>query len=215
MNENEFAIEVKNTVSKQAEISEMVKQLQVVNQETYSQAGNILMSIKKLSAYLSGLYAEPKKKAAEAHKSICAKEKELLSPLQSIEIQVKAKMSAYLDAEERRRAAEEKARQAEAEKMMALSVEAQKSGDSEMAQEAAATAAVQASTVTYQRPAAPGVSSRKIWKYRIVNMERIPIMYLIPNDAALSALARSLKDSCIVQVPGVEFYYETSIAGRF
>jgi len=214
MNEKQFAIEVKYTIERQSEISESAKQLQIVNQETYLLAGNMLMSIKKLATYFVSLYAEPKKKAADAHKTICAKEKELLVPLQQAELQVKSKISAYLDAEEKRRIAEEEVRRKESEKMMALSLEAQASGDSEMAQEAAATAAIQASTVTYQRPTAPGISSRKIWRYRVTNIEEVPRMYLIVNDSALSALTRSLKDSCIVTIPGIEFYYETSIAGR-
>lgn len=61
------------------------------------------------------------------------------------------------------------------------------------------------------------VATRDNWKYRVVNIKKVPDQYLLPpeervNKSVLNALARSQKDKA--SVPGIEFYSEESIASR-
>lgn len=60
--------------------------------------------------------------------------------------------------------------------------------------------------------ATKGVSTRKLWKHRVVNATLIPRLFLIPDEKALAALAISQKENA--NVPGVEFYAEESVAVR-
>lgn len=50
------------------------------------------------------------------------------------------------------------------------------------------------------------------WKYRVVDVGKIPREYMIPNDAMLKSIAKQQHDKN--PIPGVEFYNEPHIAVR-
>ena len=52
-------------------------------------------------------------------------------------------------------------------------------------------------------------TTRKTWKYKVINTKLIPRQYMTHDDDALSALAKALKEKA--EVPGIEFYMEESI----
>lgn len=61
------------------------------------------------------------------------------------------------------------------------------------------------------------VGTREVWKYRIVDIKKVPEAFLVPpeervNKAALNALARSQKDKA--KVKGIEFYSEETLQSR-
>lgn len=61
------------------------------------------------------------------------------------------------------------------------------------------------------------VSTREVWKYRIVDIKKVPEAFLVPvedrvNKGALNALARSQKDKA--KVKGIEFYCEETLQSR-
>lgn len=61
------------------------------------------------------------------------------------------------------------------------------------------------------------VSTRDIWKYRIVDIKKVPEEFLVPvedrvNKSALNALAKSMKDKA--KVKGIEFYCEEILQSR-
>lgn len=61
------------------------------------------------------------------------------------------------------------------------------------------------------------VSTQSNWKYRIVDIKKVPEEFLVPveervNKAALNAMARSMKDKA--KVKGIEFYAEESLRSR-
>jgi hypothetical protein len=130
--------------------------------------------------------------------------------------------------QEQRRKAEQaereaaEARKKAADALLAQAMEAEESGDALTAQimaEAAASAesgkgsAVAVAAV----PKAQGVQTRKNWKAKIVDDAAVPVsfagMCLRPVDVtALNRLAVTSKGT--MQVPGVVFYQEESIALR-
>jgi hypothetical protein len=58
-----------------------------------------------------------------------------------------------------------------------------------------------------------GISTKKVWKYRVTDTALIPREYLIVNDKMLGEVARATKGA--LKVSGVEFYPEETIsAGR-
>jgi hypothetical protein len=204
MNEQELSIDVKKTAT---------TELVVMDQQSFEVAGAFLTTLKSKMKQVTEFFAESKKKAAEAHKAICANESALLNPLKDAESQVKAKMSAYLAAEEAKRRAEEERQAKEAEKMMALAAEATACGDDSMAEEATMEAALQSVKVSCA-PKAAGISSRKIWKFRIVDKTKVPAEFMIVNEAAISGFCKTFKDSPTIEIAGIEFYTETQISAR-
>lgn len=118
-----------------------------------------------------------------------------------------AELQAKLRAE-----AEEKARK-EQEKLLAQAAKAAEQGKTEKADMLLDKAEnVQAFVPVIQavETKVAGVSTRKVWKYRIVDVNKLPREYMVPNDAMLSAFAKSTQGN--IPVAGVEFYSEAVLA---
>ncbi len=203
MNENPttFEVEAQNELAKMpgAEIT-------VTDQQSYEAAGEILRNIATVKKNIKAHFAEPKKKAAEAHKAICALENNLLSQVADRETEIRQKMTVYWQAEQKRIAAEEERKRKEAEEMAKLAQEAEAAGDTETAVEAVAMAAVTQATVT-EAPKAAGISFREVWRAKVIDPDKVPREYLIVNQSALDAVAKATRGS--IKIAGVEFVKET------
>jgi hypothetical protein len=105
----------------------------VTGKESYDFAMDFLKNIKSVGKNISEYWAEPKKKANEAWKVICAKEKEMLSPLEQAEATIKTKMKNYADEQARIereiQRKQEEARRIEADRLMKEAAEAESQGD--------------------------------------------------------------------------------------
>lgn len=198
---NNYEMEARNELAKMpgAEIT-------VTDQQTYEAAGEILRNIATVKRAIKEKFADPKKKAAEAHKAICNLENEMLSQVTMRENEIRQKMTAYWQAEQARIAAEEARRREEAEKLAALAQEAEAAGETEMAMEAVAEAAIQEATVTYT-PKAAGVSMREVWEAVVTDKSKVPLEYMEVNLPALNAVARATKGT--LNIPGVQFVKKT------
>lgn len=189
----------------------------------FEKAGDYLVShIKDGQKKIDVLFDPTIKAAHEAHREACAAKKAMRDPLDEAERIAKDKLKAYkeevarLQREAERKAIAEAAKlQEEAAKLQAQSAKALAKGDESKAQEkaeAAEAASVQAAQVQVAAVApAPlkkfaGFSIRKVWKWKVVDAARIPREYLVPNEAALNALAKSTKGS--MKIDGIEFYEE-------
>lgn len=53
---------------------------------------------------------------------------------------------------------------------------------------------------------------RRVWKYRIVDVNLIPRDYMQPNETMIGQIVRAGKDT--VRIPGVEVYFEETLAAR-
>ncbi len=56
------------------------------------------------------------------------------------------------------------------------------------------------------------VATKKLWKFRVVDLQKIPRDYLIPNEKLLQAIATGSKEQA--NIPGVEFFYEETISAK-
>lgn len=131
------------------------------------------------------------------------------------ETKIKAAMLTYQREEERKRqvaeaAAREAARKEQErvnEEAMLAAERAQANHDTETADAIiAAVPIVQPVPVPVATPKIQGISTRQVWKFRIVDAKAVPDEYKTINEALLGSLARSTKGG--VKVPGVEFYPE-------
>lgn len=154
--------------------------------------------------------------------------------LDKVEKVLKASITTF-DQEQRRLAAEaekerrrleqlERERQAEeqknAEALLVQAEQAAASGDTAAAealeeqamavQQVATPISVSVPITTVEKPR--GAAVRKIWKCRIVDPKAVPAEFLMPNEKALDAYAKSMKENAILS--GCEFYSEDSLAIR-
>lgn len=120
--------------------------------------------------------------------------------------------------QEQERKLQEAARKEEEKKRAQLETRAQKAeekGNPEKAQELREKQAdvfVPAPTLQSTVVKPKGIATKKIWKYRIVDEAAIPRKYLIPNEKMLGELARATRG--VVEIAGVEFYAEDTLAAR-
>ena len=199
MNENiiekqeEFKQEV--MVAAQAEIT-------VVDQVSYAAANDLIARLQGVRKEVVARFADPKKKAAEAHKAVCELEKSFLAPVDEKIRLLKSSTTNWYAAEQRRIAAEEERKRKEAEELAALSAEAESTGDIVTAAEAVAAAAIAQATVTVM-PKCTGTSMREVWKAVVVDVSQLPREYMIVNQSMLDKMAQATKGA--VPIPGVRF----------
>jgi hypothetical protein len=114
--------------------------------------------------------------------------------LEEAERILKGKIAEYLEAQER---ANEEALQAAA--------------DAETGEEASSALAQVAPVTT-----APGTSTRKVWRWEIVNTDAVPREFLTVDEQALAKYVRAAKESggAPYGIPGIRFYQETKIVAK-
>lgn len=217
--ENELAVQVFGIESR---AEEMI----VDNDQQYAEAGELGAMLKQKIAEVAEFFAPMKKSAHDAHKQVCDREKQMLSPLKNAESILKKNMGAYaLKKEEERRAAEDAARclaQEEADKRLAMAIEAEKNGDSnaanaamldaEIADSVARTAVVESETLK-----AKGVSVQKDWEITDIEPDKVPIsiagINIRPVDtAAVMKLIRASKGA--INIEGITYREKAKMSFR-
>jgi len=204
---------------------EAARAIKITTNDDYEGAGKFLVEIKKRAKQVEGYWKPLKEKARAAWQDVVDKEKAMLAPLNKAEKIIKADMVRYTaEQEAARRAAEEEARrrqQEERDRLLAEAIAAEKAGNSASAAASVAMAEMvedmAAPVVVPEAPKAAGVSVRKSWKARVVDADKVPVaangIVIRPIDAAaLNNIARLTKGTA--QIPGVEFYEESTIGAR-
>lgn len=209
-----------NEIAIRQEVSGVTIQVEAMivdSEETYQQAAQLGIAIKTQAKKVAEFFGPMKKKASDAHKEICNREKMMLSPLQAAEKALKNKMGTYrLEEDRRRREAEEQARRAAEEERRRKEEEAlamEKAGREEEAYAALAEAEVAetAAKVGIYAPApqkVKGVSVSKDWEIVRIDDAKVPIIIagavIRPVDqAAIMRLIRATKGG--ISIPGVEY----------
>lgn len=115
--------------------------------------------------------------------------------------------------EAKRKEAEQLASEGKAEEAEKARLEAEKAAAK------AAERAMQAEEISIPVPIVAskvekikGIATKTIWKFRIVDVNKIPRKYMIPNEKLLGEIARATKD--LVKIEGVEFYSEDIMSSR-
>ena len=198
---------MENIIEKQEEFKQEVMvaakaDITVVDQATYAAANNLIARLQSVRKEVVARFADPKKKAAEAHKAVCELEKSFLAPVDEKIRLLKTSTTNWYTAEQRRIEAEAERKRRDAEALAALSAEAEAQGDSDTAAEAVAEAALAEATVTAM-PKCAGTSMREVWKAVVVDVSQLPRQYMIVNQSMLDRMAQATKGA--VPVPGVRF----------
>lgn len=219
--ENELAI--------REEVSGVTIQVEgmiVDSEEAYQMAAELGTAIKTQAKKVAEFFAPMKKRASDAHKEICAREKMMLSPLQAAEKELKNKMGTFrMEEDRRRREAEEQARRAAQEEQRRKEAEAMALADQGREDEAyAALAEAEVAenivkTGIYAPPTqkAAGVSVSKDWAITKIDHALVPVevagAIIRPVDeAAIMRLIRATKGG--IKIPGVEYTEKARMSFR-
>lgn len=199
--ETENTSMVENQAQLRAEVQNVcAAEIIVVDQDTYVQANDLIGKLQTVRKEVVARFADPKKKAAEAHKAICALEKDFLNPLDSRISALKNSTTNWYAAEQARIRAEEDRKRREAEEAARLAAEAEAQGETEMAQEAVIEATMAQASVSVM-PKVKGTSMREVYRAVVVDVNALPREYMMPNQAMIDKVVQSTKGA--LQIPGV------------
>lgn len=191
--------------------------LVVADNETRTGVIEGIKSVKKRRDEIVEFFAVMKSTAHKAWKAIVSKEKSYTDILDRVERIVKSKVLVYDDALrkkhefERRLLQAEVDRKAEKERQRLLK-ESEKLKTPQLKEERLeAAAAVTAPVVEVAVPEKQkGEATRKIWKARVIDPDKVPKEWWIIDEKALDAFAKATKGN--KEVPGVQFYSEDQLA---
>lgn len=187
---------------KQEIIAQAKAEITVVDQVSYIAANDLIGKLQSVRKEVIARFKDPKAKAAEAHKAVCALEKSFLEPVDEKIRLLKDSTTAWYAAEQRRLEAEAERQRNEAEEYVRLAADAESNGDSDTAS-AAVFEAVMAKAEVTAMPKVAGTSMRETWEAVVFDESKVPREYLMVNLSALNAVAKATKGKAAI--PGVKF----------
>jgi len=203
-NMDDLAVDYKNSA----------KLIVIENQRDYEFQVNVIRIIKEKWAQVEQLRKELKKPVDDAAKNIQNRFKPILDNLKDAEGIRRRRLYDY-DAEQVRIAAEQKAVLDEEIRKKQDRIETEAIKAREDGNEAKAVSLETQSNIlaTAQahigRQKTKGVAKVITWKYRVIDLKKVPREWMMINDKALGQFARSTKGQ--VEVEGIEFYSESNI----
>jgi len=191
----------------------------ITNNIDYERVGDELKQIKSIFNALDTKRKKATMPIDNAKKEIMNWFRRPLERLETAESKRKRAMLTYQQEQERKRREEEarlqeKARK-EAERLAARAEKAEANGNIEKAetlrqeaQEKEMLTPVVASPVEK----VAGISTKKVWKFEIVNEDLIPREYMIADEARIGKVVRATAGT--LTIPGVRIYAEDVLAAR-
>lgn len=217
-----------DTTDLQAEGSALVTRahaLVITDDTTYKTAVAFMNDCAGRRRAIVEKFADPKKKAHEAHKSICALESELLTVVDRAEREAKKRIGDYAAEQQRRaeaerRRLEDEARKREEDRRLAEALDAEEAGDEETAMEIISEPI--APPPVHIAPATPkvaGVQFRETWTFECTSLldvvrhvaahpEDVNLLQL--NTVAVRQMVNARKS--LLKVPGIRVYSEKTVA---
>lgn len=203
----------------------------ITSHEELEGANAMIQDIKAMQKQINDFFDPHVKRAHEAHKALTMDRQKFLGPLIHAEGQLKTVANRFIlmerqKAEEERqrleaeaRAVEEQRRKVEAERMRKEAEKLRKAGEAEASKalQAEAKAVVAAPIhVVVDAPAAPplpkGMTPTVRWGFKVVDITRVPLEYLIVNEEMVARIASAMKER--MSIPGLEAVKIEGIASR-
>lgn len=203
-------------------IVEQVRSLVVKDQESYQKGASLKVIISAFKKMLE-IYFNPKVSLIkEKYDEEKAQRDKYLKPAKELDDEVKDKLKIYERQKEKEAAeAKRKADKERQDKIDAETVRRKVEAEQKVKDEAEVMGVdvaevkvdeieeVQPEDVEVAQPIATidkvkGLGIRKVWKAKILNIEKVPRTYMIPDMVRLNDLARKNKSK--MSIPGVEFY---------
>lgn len=211
--------ETQAVVDRSESLALQLQTYKVTCQDEYNTAGEHLKSVKNATKQLDDLRMSMTKPLDESKKRIMDFFRKPQDILTVAEGALKRSMLAYQQEQERKRREEEarlqeKARR-EAERLAARAEKADANGNAEKAailRQEAQEKEMAAPVVESRVEKVAGVSTKKVWKFEIINEDLIPREYMTPDEARIGKVVRATTGT--MQIPGVRIYSEDTLAAR-
>lgn len=204
----------------------------VDNPDDYVRAGEFIAGAKQLAEQIKKEFAEPKRKAHEAHKAIVAMEANALKPVEQAIAAASATALAWKQAEDRK--AKEQFDREQAERRAALEKQKleeaatlEQWGETDAAAQKLCEAIVPIRPTPFESaaPKVAGLSTRKQWKARIVNQMLVHRAYCLPDQTLVNRAVQNFYaynknptdeqvQALLDEIGGIEIYLDESFAGR-
>lgn len=202
----------KKMAAKEADAMAYAVALVIADNDTYTKADQFCVALKGLEKEIIADFADSKKAADIAHKTITAQEKSHLEKVIPPRNMVKQKMAVYQDAQEKLRREEEERQQAAAQKLaddaaLEAAKQAEASGNHEEAEAIIQTPVVAVPVFIPRTIPKVATMMQKRWTFRVVNAALVPRQYLIVDEKALLKQAQATGKNLVV--PGVEFFQKS------
>lgn len=201
-----------------AGLLERARALRITGPDQYNVAGEELVGIKTVVNSIRRLFAEPKKKAHEAHVAITQAEGKLLAIPTEAERLYKIEMGRFLAEHERQQREQERQiqeqlkRQEEDRRLTEAQTLAETGHQAEA--ESLLDRPVLAPVVEMQPLKAAGVSTREKFAFRIVDPAAIKREYLTPDEKKIGKLVDALGADAVGVVGGIEVYTDKVVSVR-
>lgn len=199
-------------------LTEVGLSINITDNDSYLHAIRLLISHKEMQKKIIGYFEATKKNTYNAWKGICKLESDELAKLNPSGKHLKTEIGRWIDQQGRIRREEEarfreEVRRLAEERQLAEALQAEAEGDDAAAKEILEEKVfIIPPVVPSLTPKAQGVSSRVVWKFRIINESAIPRQYLMVNESAIRQVVFALKDK--TSIAGVEVYSVREIAAR-
>jgi hypothetical protein len=184
--------------------------VRVADNSDYEQASTILRDIKGRLARLEILRREITKPLDESKKRVMDLFRVPVERLEIVESRIKAAMLAFQRAIEDARAVAEARAIEEKRRLEAAREKAMAKGDWDRAVQVSQKSAEVRINAPPPVAKIAGVQTREIWKWRLLDFDKVPREFLILNEKLLGEIARRDKEKA--KVEGIEFYREEIIA---
>ena len=178
---------------------------------------SLIKEVKSIKSRVIAFFKDSKENSYRAWKAVCANEKTFTDRLDGIEKDAKNAVVLYdIKQEDIRRKEQARLQAIEDERVRKERERLEKHADKLKTPERAEALrmeaeAIVAPTVQVAEPEkTEGVSSRKIWRAKVTDLNSVPREWMVVNEKALEAFAKSTKG--VVPVAGVEFYPESILS---
>jgi len=204
--------EVKDVEFKALALPEQARGIKVIDNPTMEKANGLLMDIRSIRKEISDTFKPLAEKAHAAHKAILEQQKRTEAPLIEAEGILKTQIRAYMDEVERLRREEERrlqeiARKEEEERRLAEALQAEAEGNAEEAQAILEEPAyIPMPTVKADIPKVDNRLFRKVWKFRVIDIKKVPVQYLKVDEIKVGQVVRAMKGE--TNIPGIQVYEE-------
>jgi hypothetical protein len=177
-----------------------------------------LVRVASLRKSITAAFADAKRRAYEAHKAIAKLEADLLAIPGQVESLIKRAIGTYQAEAERKRREEqarlsEIAKRDEEDRRIADAEQLSAAGHHAEA-DALLSEPILAPVVHIDAPKADGVSMRRKWTFRIVDLAAIKADFLIPDEKKIRQLVTALGPDAVKVVGGIVVEEEQIVAVR-
>ncbi len=194
--------------------------LEIVGAVSYEVAARYLTDeIKPALKKIEETWRPMQQKTHAAHLEVVAQRRAVEQPLLDEEAAVKRSLGKYDDEQDRLEAKFEQQRQAEARKVaeqekLDAAEHLEKQGHLAAAVERLDAPTVPVMTAPAPRPKARGVTSRPVYKFRVIDAAAIARGFLKVDEARIGRLVRDMGPRAEELVGGIEVYTERQIGAR-